>query len=190
MTERRLTLVRHGRSSYVHPGGLQSRTDMVAWRRGYDGAGLLDSDSPPASLRELVRGADLIVASDFPRAIMTAERLAGDREVLTSPLLREAPADWPQWNRVRLPRFVWEWAVTLEWGIRVLRGTDMPQRDLERATKAAMWIDRLTKHNAHTVVVTHGIFRRLLARQLHALGWKPEGKHDSYAHWSVWSLTR
>jgi broad specificity phosphatase PhoE len=190
MAQRRLTLIRHGRSSYVHPGGLQSRADMVAWRRGYDAAGILASDTPPPALRELVRGTDLIVASDLPRAVMTAERLADGRQVVLSPLIREAPAPWPAWNRARLPRVVWEWAVTLRWGYYILRNIDIPPQDLERGSKAAFWIDDLMKQHVHGAIVTHGVFRRILARQLEALGWQSDGRRRSYDHWSVWTLTR
>lgn len=163
---------------------------MLAWRRGYDAAGILPRDKPPRGLDVLVATADLIVSSDFPRAIMTAERLADGRPITTSPLLREAPAEFPQWNRLRAPRVVWEWSVTLNWGIRILRGTDIPPADLERASKAAFWIDDLAKDHGHIVVVTHGVFRRILARQLEALRWRRDGRRRSYDHWSVWGLNR
>ena len=166
------------------------RTDMLAWRRGYDTSGILPRDKPPRGLDALVSTADLIVASDLPRAIMTAERLADGQPITTSPLLREAPAELPEWNRLRAPRVVWEWSVTLSWGLRILRGTDIPQQDLERASKAAFWIDDLARSREHVAVVTHGVFRRILARQLEALGWRGDGRHRSYDHWSVWALTR
>jgi broad specificity phosphatase PhoE len=187
--ERRLTLVRHGRSSYVHPGGWLNRVGMLEWRLGYDASGIVDHDAPPASLLALAHDADLVVASDLPRAIMTAERLADGRRITLSPLLREAPAELPHWKRVRMPRALWELAVKVHWGIRIVRHTDIPPRDLERATKAAVWLDGLTSRHRHVVVVTHGVFRRILARQLEALGWHPDGRRRSYAHWSIWSLT-
>ncbi len=156
---------------------------------GYDVSGIVDHDAPPPSLAALARDADLLVASDLPRAIMTAERLAKGRGVTLSPLLREAPADLPHWKHVRMPRALWELAVKVHWGIRILRRTDIPPKDLERATKAAFWIDGLASRHRHIVVVTHGVFRRILARQLEALGWRPDGRRRSYAHWSIWSLT-
>ena len=39
-------------------------------------------------------------------------------------------------------------------------------------------------------VVTHGVLRRILARQLEARGWRPDGMRRSYAHWSVWTLRK
>ena len=162
---------------------------MLAWRRGYDDAGIIADDRPPDDVAATVRTADLVVSSDFARAIMTAERLAGDREFRRSPLLREAPVDVPTWTRVRLPRVVWERATQVRWGYRILRGTDIPSHDLERGTKAARWLDELTREHPHVAVVTHGVFRRILARQLEALGWRADGRIRSWAHWSVWSLT-
>lgn len=163
---------------------------MNAWRTGYDEAGILEHDHPPASLRALADSADLIVSSDLPRAIATAERLVGDRQILLSALLREAPGEWPAWPSVRLPRRMWEIAVTLRWGYRILRGTDVPPRDRERGDAAARWLIDLTRDHDHVVVVTHGIFRRILALELERMGWRPDGARRSYANWSVWSLLR
>ena len=163
---------------------------MLAWRVGYDAAGLLDDEAPPAELKVLVQSADLVVSSDFPRAVQTAERLLDGRPFPTSQLLREAPTDVPPWNGVRLPRRLWEWAMLARWGYRILRGTDIPPQDLARGLAAARWLDDLSTQHTHIAVATHGVFRRILARQLLTVGWQPRGKWRSYDHWSVWSLSK
>jgi broad specificity phosphatase PhoE len=164
--------------------------DMHAWRDGYDAAGILDDDPPPAGLADLVRDANVVIASDLSRAIQSAERLTTTHSIRISPLLREAPTDIPRWIHVPLPRAFWEWTMVVRWGYRILRGTDAPPDVLARATRAANWLDDLSLGNAHVVVVTHGIFRRLLARRLEHIGWRPSGKRRSYQNWSVWSLSK
>jgi broad specificity phosphatase PhoE len=189
VNERRLSLIRHGRSAYVHPGGLMSAHDMQLWRDGYDATGILPHDSPPNGLEELVATADLVVASDYRRAIETAERLTS-APLMVSELLRETPTPIPPWNRIRMPRTLWEWATLVRWGSWILRGIDGMPEHTERGQRAAAWLDELSRDTQHVVVVTHGNFRRLLALSLARMGWRPDGKRRSYDHWSVWSLTR
>jgi broad specificity phosphatase PhoE len=163
--------------------------DMELWRQGYDAAGILDHDAPPAGLRELVATADLIVSSDYARAIQTAERLTTS-PFLLSELLRETPTPIPQWHRVKMPRFLWEWATLIRWGSWILRGIDGMPQHTARAERAAKWLDDLAHDKRHIVIVTHGNFRRLLAMMLAKRGWTPDAKRRSYRNWSVWSVTR
>lgn len=164
--------------------------DMHAWRDGYDAAGIVAEDAPPPQVTELVRDADLVIASDLARAIESAKRLTTAHQIRISPEMREAPADVPRWIRVPLPRAVWEWTMVVRWGYRILRGTDAPPEHLARAMRAAGWLDDLSAEHAHIVVVTHGVFRRLLARQLESIGWRADGARRTYAHWSIWSLSK
>jgi broad specificity phosphatase PhoE len=187
---RRITLIRHGRSSYKHPGGLMSAADMKAWRVGYDGAGILDADAPPAGLSELVTEADILLASDMPRAIQTAQRLKTDHRIQISALLREAPTGIPNWGKWKMPRTLWEGTALARWGIQIARGKEIPPDDLARATHAANWLDDLSTQHAHIAAVTHGTFRRYLARRLEYIGWHPDGRRRSYRHWSVWTLSK
>jgi broad specificity phosphatase PhoE len=73
--ERRIVLVRHGRSAHVHTGWID-RDGFLRWREAYEAAGLDPADAPPPALRELVASAEVIVASDAPRALASARLLA------------------------------------------------------------------------------------------------------------------
>jgi broad specificity phosphatase PhoE len=189
VTERRLSLIRHGRSAYVHPGGLMTAQDMHLWREGYDAAGILPHDAPPAGLKHLVADADLVVTSDYPRAIETAQHLTTS-PLVVSELLRETPTPIPEWHRVRMPRPLWEWATLIRWGSWIVRGIDGMPQHTARAKRAAAWLDDISRGKHHVVAVSHGNFRRMLALSLAQMGWMPDGKRRSYDHWSVWSLTR
>ncbi|HEY0036627.1 MAG TPA: hypothetical protein VGB66_08070, partial [Longimicrobium sp.] len=61
---------------------------------------------------------------------------------------------------------------------------------IRRAAEAGAWLDTLARDHSPVVVVTHGVFRRLLARGLVARGWKLASGRRRYAHWSAWHLTR
>lgn len=63
---------------------------------------------PSAQLLAEARGADAVVASDLPRAVASAERLAFGRDLVTSPLLREIRLEPPRWVPLPLPIRVWD----------------------------------------------------------------------------------
>lgn len=167
-----------------------TRADIRDWRDGYDAAGILDDDKPPPALRDRVASADLIVASDMPRALQTARRLT-DRELTILPIVRETPPPIPEWKHLRLPRHVWEWMALVRWGYWILTGIRGPADALDRAAKAAECLNGLSAKYPHIVVVTHGTFRRLLAYKLEDDGWRwADGTRRSYRHWSVWSFEK
>lgn len=156
--------------------------------RAYDAAGIADRQSPPRALTLEASSADLVLSSDLPRALETAARLGMGREIVVSPLLREAHLDIPAWLPLRWPLFAWELLITAQWGHRILRGVDAGPEELSRAGEAARWVHGCASHRGTTIAVTHGVFRRLLARSLLDLGWREHSPTRSYAPWSAWTL--
>lgn len=184
----RIVLVRHGPSAHVHAGRAIDRAGMEAWRAAYDAAGIQAVSRPPSALIELAAAAGHVVASDLPRAVASAERLAPGRRIETSPLLRETPLAIPAWP-TRLPLNGWAALITIRWGYRILRGADAAADELARAAAAAEWLAGLTVDGSLAVAVTHGAFRRLVAKQLLTRGWACTSRHGGYRPWSAWSFT-
>jgi broad specificity phosphatase PhoE len=161
---------------------------MEAWRAAYDSAGIQAVGQPPQALVRLASDATHIVASDLPRAVASAERLAPRRTIETSPLLRETPLHIPSWP-TRLPLGAWAMLISLGWGVRILRGVDAAADELARAAAAAEWVAGLAADGSTAVAVTHGAFRRLVAKHLVARGWTCTARVGGYRPWSAWSFT-
>jgi broad specificity phosphatase PhoE len=183
----RLLLVRHGASSNVRQRGLLDRSGVQRWREAYDAAGILDVSRPGGSLCRQAASARHIIASDLPRAVASAERLAPAREIRTSPLLRELPLAIPHWP-TRLPLGAWDVLMQLGWSARILRGTDATTPERDRAAAAAGWLAAMVDDGSTALVVTHGVIRRLIAARLLVLGWKSAGRRGGYRHWSSWTF--
>ncbi|HKQ57076.1 MAG TPA: histidine phosphatase family protein [Candidatus Eisenbacteria bacterium] len=185
----RILLIRHGRSAHVHRGGLLDRTGVERWLAAYDAAGIADDDPPPPSLIDEIAGVSTVAASDLARAIASAARLAPGREVTTSPLFREHPLTIPSLP-FPVPFAVWSVLVHARWGIDIMRGHDEPSETRERSGRAAVWCREAAGRagDGTVAVVTHGAFRRLLARRMIAEGWRAEHPTRDYGHWSVWRL--
>lgn len=189
MTAPRLLLIRHGRSSHVNRDGWLNLDGMRRWREGYDAAGIVDTHDPPPRLVDEVAHADLLVASDLPRAIGSAKRLAPKRDIVISSIVREAPQPMPRWMPLRIPHVIWHALITGTWFWQIVRGTDASPEDLARAATAAAWLTRQASEHGTVAVVTHGVFRRLVGHRLVAEGWKAEPRRGGYRHWSVWPFT-
>lgn len=183
----RLILVRHGRSAHVHDGSWIDRTGAEHFEALYDAASIRDDDAPPPSLVELARSAEHVVASDLPRAVASARRLASGRDPVTSDLLRELRFDLPAWGP-RLPLDVWDGLHYLLWTYRL--AARISTAETRRSALAADWLESELTAAAVWIAVTHGGFRRLLAAELVRRGWSHETRRRPYHHWSAWSLIR
>ena len=187
----RVLLIRHGRTSHVHEGGPLDRAGIERWRKACDLAGIAEGDHPPVALRAEVAQADVLAASDLPRAVTSVAALAPGRTFTVSTLLREVPLPIPS-VPLRAPLAVWSALIHLRWGLDILRGRDVSKEAKSQAEAAATWcIVAGRETRTRTIaVVTHGVFRRLLAKQLVSEGWRFEPGARSYDHWSTWRLRR
>lgn len=157
------------------------------FENAYDAAGILDHDAPPPELIRLAAGADVIAASDLPRAIASARRIAPARDPDVTPLLREFRLEPPRWVP-HLPIQLLDVISHVQWSYRLFR--DAPHDALRRAGDAAEWLAQRAAGSATVVAVTHGGFRRLLASRLETRGWSAGPGRRSYENWSIWSFSR
>jgi len=187
----RILLIRHGPSAHsVAAWRPISRSGMEEWRSDYDAAGIARGSAAPATIRARVLHVDLTVASDLPRAVMSAGHLWPERQTATSPLFREAPLRIPALGGVSIPLALWALCIHAHWMIDIVRGRDMTEDVRTRCSDAADWCVQACRDRGPTsvvAVVTHGVFRRALARMLIERGWTMQGRR-SYAPWSVWEL--
>ena len=184
-----IVLVRHGASAHVHRDWMIDHDGIQSWRDEYDLAGIQSNSQPPTRLLQIADSARHIISSDLLRAVASAERLAPHREIEVSDLLREVPLKLPHWP-TRLPLIVWEFLIHVVWSYRIVRGIDSTEQDRARAAAAAKWLGEIATNGSIALVVTHGVFRRLLAQQLLLAGWTSNGRRGGYRHWSYWTFAR
>lgn len=194
----RITLVRHGRSAYVHSGWLLDLEGLRRWRTGYDAAPLRDGDRPPATLVSQAEAAACLACSDLLRARHSAELLAPERtDVLVTPLLREIEFETPAqvlpafWG-ARLPLLAWALVFYTRTGWARLRRLHPPGVDdavLARAADAAAWLDARAADHGSVLAVTHASVRALIAAALVARGWSAPRRRP-WREWSAWDFSR
>jgi broad specificity phosphatase PhoE len=187
-----IVLVRHGRSAHVHREGWVDAAGLERWRAAYEAAAIDPADAPPPALLARVAGAGALVASDAPRAVASAARLAapGAEPPVVTPLLRETDLRVPRWVGWRMPLAGWAVAIGVEWLRGAAPGGRVPAATLARAAQAAELLATLAGARGCVVAVTHGDFRRLLAARLRQLGWSASPGRRSYRNWSAWEFAR
>jgi broad specificity phosphatase PhoE len=170
-----------------------NRDGFRAWRAAYEAAGIRADETAPAHLRALAARADLVLTSDAARAIDSARRLAPASELMISPLLRELDLDGPALLGLTLPLAAWALAVGARAFALTLRRRYPAPSEAARLRAAAAWVDGLAPRDSRPleiVAVTHASFRRRLAEELRAIGWRAEPGAHTLAPWSVWGYSR
>lgn len=187
--DRRLLLIRHGRSSHIQRGWITA-SGFRAWREEYEASGISEEERAPEQLQKLVSRADLVLSSDASRAVATARLLASGRPIVESPLLRELDLESPLLGGLRLPLVGWAVGVGGRALLLRLRGKYPTALEAARLEKAADWLGELALQHFTIAAVTHAMFRKQLAERLIEAGWHAESNTRSLKHWSAWSFRR
>lgn len=187
----RLLLIRHGPSAHPAPRGLLPREAVFSWRTQYDAAGIARGATPPPQVAQMLAGADRVVASDLPRAVESAARLAPDRDIAQHDCLRELHLRVPH-APTRLPFMGWGLAIHTAWMLDIARKRPRPDDEQHQVQRAVTLCESLadTHENGVVAVVTHGVMRHTLAKALVTSGWARGPRHRGFSPWSVWEVAR
>jgi len=180
-----ITLARHGEPALSRKVRLNA-PEYGAWWARYEEGGLKDQQTPPASLVELAREADVVIASTRRRSIETARAVVGDRAFATDPTFIEAPLPpppWPKWVRMspkRLGFFArfWWWFFDNHGGQETRKAAEV------RAGQAADLLIELSDSGQDVLVLAHGFFNWMIADALKKRGFV-KLVDQGHAYWSI-----
>ncbi len=179
-----IVIARHGRP-HVDRRVRVDREGYRTWWAGYDAARLHPDEKPPENLLRHAREADVIYASTLPRALHTAEMVAGGREIISDPIFTEAALPPPPIVGRRKPGTWGVWA-RAAWWFGANEGMES-RRDAEiRAEAAVATLTAQALRGKNVLLCAHGWFNRMMRPTLRAQGWREVENHgDKY-----WSYRR
>jgi broad specificity phosphatase PhoE len=179
-----IVIARHGKPHADRTVRLD-REAYRDWWAGYDRARLDPEERPPQALIDLAAASDVIFASTLPRAIHTAEMVAGGRTIVTDPVFIEAPLPPPGvWGR-RSPRAWGVWARASWWLGGHEDGESRAAAEL-RAEAAVATLTARALRGENELLCAHGWFNRMMRPVLRSQGWREvEDRGDQY-----WSFRR
>nr|WP_263324787.1 histidine phosphatase family protein [Neobacillus sp. Marseille-Q6967] len=179
-----ISLIRHGRS--LHSGNKRiSIKEFITWAEQYDAHGVVEETRYPLLTVEKVNNANMIFSSDLVRSIESARLLNTQVPSSSIPLFREAQLPKFSCNLLGVklsPNF---WVVLLRclWILGVSRECESYREAKNRSVMAAKLLISNAHKHSRVVLVGHGIFNYMLAKELEKRGWKSSTKTSS-KHWS------
>ncbi|MEM7766883.1 MAG: histidine phosphatase family protein [Pseudomonadota bacterium] len=167
-----IIISRHGRPALNRKAGPRlTWREYSNWWDRYEIGSLDANQAPPARLMEAVADADIVLASQRPRAIETAALAAPHLTTRHDPVFNEAPLPPPCIPGVRLLPKTWNILARAAWmNGHSLQGESIIEARLRAAKAATVLHDAASDGKVY--LAAHGWFNRMLRPELRALGWR------------------
>jgi broad specificity phosphatase PhoE len=179
-----ITLVRHGRSSYLLPTHRITAAEFRKWIADYNRAGIAADSLPPPELITATRNMPYVVCSDMPRAMASASLFSPGQVPCALPLLREAGRPISGHWSVKLPLAMWDRISVFLWTRGLIASDESVGAARLRAQEAAGELVRLAEEFRRVLCVGHGMFNALIGQALLGLGWEGPPRVAS-RHWAA-----
>lgn len=166
-----IIISRHGRPALDRTAGPKlTWQEYRDWWQRYEAGNLATDQTVPAKLMAEIKAVDLVLSSERPRAIETAQWATEGRSPETNPVFNEAPLPPPRFKtRKYLPK-TWNILARTYW----LRGHALDGESVDeartRAIEAAQHLHEAAQGKS-VYLAAHGWFNRMLRRPLRKLGW-------------------
>jgi broad specificity phosphatase PhoE len=178
-----ITLARHGEPALSRRIRLNAE-GYRRWWAAYEEGGILPGQTPPDGLKRSAHEAQVVLASTRRRAVETARAVAGGRAFQEDPVFVEAPLPPPPFPAfVRLSPKTWGFLARVAWWFFGHTEGQESRAQAQARTEAA--VDRLVdaaRTQGDVLVLAHGFFNTMLARELRRRGWRMV-EHEGYGYW-------
>jgi broad specificity phosphatase PhoE len=178
-----ISLIRHGRSKFNYNKPITCK-QFKDWVEQYDTHGVYEEKSYPAETLEKIRNAAFVFTSDLKRSIESAVILNLQQKAKINSLFREIELPTPSTDYPGIKLNPIFWAVLLRglWLKGYSRNCESLEDAEARARRAAKVLLKFAHEHGRVVLVGHGFFNRLIAKELLKAGW--QGKSTtSLKHW-------
>ncbi|KPQ37319.1 MAG: Fructose-2,6-bisphosphatase [Phormidesmis priestleyi Ana] len=185
---RSITLIRHGPPVV----SLSQRVPGNQFRRfveRYDAARIAQRALPPLAVQQVVAEANVVFASNRPRAMHTAELLGVRMPPVVNSEFREIefPVDFP--SQLRFSALTWSAIALLLWRMGYTSRSESLALSRARAKAAADLLEGQSRNAESVVLVAHGGINRLIAKELRKRGWRGRRLPRSQ-HWGCTTYCR
>jgi broad specificity phosphatase PhoE len=180
----KITLLRHGKPA-VELSGTARADELGKIAKAYESSSIVDV--PSLETRATLRHHRIVLCSDLPRSVESAQAL-GFREIYSpQPLFREASLPYFSGGSIALPISAWLTILRLLWLAGFSQNGDSYADTKIRARKAAARLVDLAEEHEHVLLVGHGVINYLIAKELLSKGWLgPAKPRSSYWEFDVY----
>lgn len=184
-----ISLIRHGKSLLTENEKITGR-EFKKWVEKYDYVGVFEESAYPSSTLEKIANANMVIASDLKRAVESARLLNPAAKVNSDPLFRETelPCNSTRLFNVKLKPGSWAIILRILWFSGYSYQCESLNQAKFRANKASQQLIEYAKDCESVVLVGHGFFNMLIAKELQKKGWKGRIKRDG-KHWNCMTFS-
>lgn len=176
-----INLIRHGASIHKENKRIDG-AGYRSWIEVYDESGVEPMERYPAWTIEKIKKAHTLLTSDLLRAKATLHHLAVNQNYAAHALFREAELPHVSLGKfIRLKPNQWTLFLRIAWFLGAKHGCESYREAKERAIAAADFLINEARENGSVCLVGHGIFNRLIAKELEKRQWQGTIYHT---HWS------
>jgi broad specificity phosphatase PhoE len=164
----RITILRHGKPDFEWGRNVRG-SDFRRLESNYDSAGIVGI--PPEESRNLIKHHEIVVCSDLPRSIQSAQALGANTVHFSSPVFREM--NLPYFDRApfTLPLKLWVVMLRSLWFLGFSKNTESLLKARARARVASNTLVELAAKHESVLLVGHGFLNHYVAKELLALNW-------------------
>ncbi len=179
-----ISLIRHGKSLLTDNRKITC-IEFKKWTAKYDENGVFSEQFYPLAALEKVKTAKIVVTSDLKRSVESAKLLNSGAGIVSDCLFRETELPHPSVNlfNIKFKPEIWAVILRLLWFCGYSNECESLVRARDRAITAAKQLMEYANEHKSVVLVGHGFFNRLIAKELQKHGWKGRRRAGS-KHWS------
>jgi broad specificity phosphatase PhoE len=178
-----ITLVRHGPVD-VHWQSRIAGGAFAGFMNAFQLSGIVATSEPTADARHQARKARILVCSDLRRSFESASMIDPTRTCLRESLFREAALPTEFQTSLSFRASSWLVLARILWYVRRWPGIESPSDACERARRATSYLEHLVERNDSVLLVGHGYFNTLVARELRRRGWRGPNL-PNVGHWGT-----
>jgi broad specificity phosphatase PhoE len=184
-----ITLIRHGRSQLDVKKSITCH-EFTDWVQQYNSVGVVEESCYPKEALKKINEAHLVITSDLKRSIDSASLLRTNVKTISSSLYREIelPVTSKNISGIKLSSDIWAVLLRILWFSGYSTNCESYNSAKKRAEAATNNIIEHTSKHKKVVLVGHGFFNRLIAKELQNKGWKRKTKITS-KHWGASTFT-
>jgi len=179
----KIILLRHGKPK-TPPIFNMTALEFSKWVEQYDLSGLCPSSQPETNTVFVANSCNAVVCSELPRSIESSSVLGIKTITLTSRKFNEAGLPITEYGHLKLSPRIWVIILRVLWLLGYTKKSESYKDAKIRATESVKTLTALAKTHSSVLFVGHGVYNRLLAKELISLGWvgpkSPGSKHWSF----------
>ena len=182
-----ISIIRHGKPE-INVDTSISANEFITWIQSYNAATISSYSQPQFNTLLQTKSCKVLVSSHLPRSIDSAKAINSSKLILSDKLFAEAGLPAANWKLIKLSPKIWAIFFRILWLLGYSKNSESFKEFQQRALLAADKLIELASVHQRVLFVGHGIFNRLLVKELLQRGWTGPKKIDS-KHWSLATYT-